>query len=128
VDTNDKKRYELLEQRPGVYYIRASQGHSLKSVESQDLLEEIKEPVTTPVIHGTSNKAWESIKIQGLSKMRRNHVHFAIGLPGDENVKSGMRKTSEVFIYIDVEKARTGTRFKLCNNFVGNGIFDSFPS
>lgn len=99
----------MTEVSPGQYSIRASQGHSLKSVEAKDLLEEIKEgTLTTPVIHGTTLAAWNSIKTQGLSKMNRNHVHFAVGLPDDKNVKSGMRKTSQVFIYIDVEKARKG--------------------
>jgi 2'-phosphotransferase len=64
--------------------------------------------LNTPVIHGTNFRAWKSIQNQGLSKMDRNHVHFAIGLPDDPNVKSGMRKTSQVFIYINVEKAKKG--------------------
>jgi 2'-phosphotransferase len=57
------------------------------------------------VIHGTRLQAWEHIKTKGLSTMNRNHVHFAIGLPGDSNVRSGVRKSSQVFIYIDVHKA-----------------------
>ena len=39
-------------------------------------------PITDPsaypvVVHGTYSKAWEQIRKQGLSKMRRNHIHFA---------------------------------------------------
>lgn len=105
VDTNDKKRFELKEEN-GTYYIRASQGHSLKTVETKDLLVPITEALSTPVIHGTNKQAWLSIQKQGLSKMNRNHIHFAIGLPNDPKVKSGIRKSSHVFIYIDVEKAR----------------------
>lgn len=66
------------------------------------------EVMTTPVIHGTNLEAWKSIQTQGLSKMTRNHIHFAIGLPNDPKVKSGMRKQSQVFIYINVEKAKKG--------------------
>lgn len=106
VDTNDKKRYELT-LIDDVYFIRASQGHSIKIVESKDLLEEVHE-ISTPVIHGTTLSAWASIKSQGLSAMTRNHIHFAIGLPDDPNVSSGVRKTSDVFIYINVQEAIKG--------------------
>lgn len=88
--------------------MRASQGHSLKKIRADDLMEAITEPMDTPVIHGTTLQAWDQIKRQGLSKMGRNHIHFAVGLPDDPNVKSGIRKSSQVFIYIDVDKARQG--------------------
>lgn len=107
VDTNDKKRYELT-QMNDAWYIRATQGHSLEKVVADQLLEQITGPLDTPIIHGTTQKAWKSIQKQGLSKMNRNHIHFAIGLPDDPNVMSGIRKSSEVFIYIDVDKARQG--------------------
>ncbi|KAI8078084.1 phosphotransferase KptA/Tpt1 [Gilbertella persicaria] len=106
VDANDKKRYELTQSPTGEYLIRASQGHSLKTVVSKDLLESVTAPLETPVIHGTTQAAWQTIKKDGLSKMGRNQIHFAVGLPGDPKVQSGIRETSEVFIYIDVEKAR----------------------
>ncbi|KAG2233687.1 hypothetical protein INT48_009431 [Thamnidium elegans] len=118
VDTNDKKRYQLTEIE-GEYFIRANQGHSLKTVEAKDLLQEIQEDIS-PVIHGTSLKAWESIKEQGLSKMNRNHIHFAAGLPNDKGVISGMRNSSQVYIYINVSKARSdGVIFyKSSNNVI----------
>jgi len=37
--------------------------------------------------------------------MNRNHIHFSVGKPGENEVISGMRNTSEVLIYIDTEKA-----------------------
>lgn len=120
VDTSDKKRYELLQLPCGQYKIRASQGHSLQSVVSDKLLQPISAcDHNTPVIHGTHLHAWQQIKTQGLSKMNRNHVHFAIGLPDDPNVKSGMRKSSQVFIYIDTHKAmQDGMRFYRSKNGV----------
>jgi len=36
--------------------------------------------------------------------MNRNHVHFAIGYPQDDNVISGMRKKCEIFIELDLKK------------------------
>ncbi|KAI7900447.1 phosphotransferase KptA/Tpt1 [Cokeromyces recurvatus] len=127
VDTNDKKRYELSELPPtsNNWFIRASQGHSIKSIDSNELLEEITDKIDTCVIHGTNLQAWQHIKEKGLSKMNRNHIHFAVGLPGDPNVKSGIRKTSEIFIYIDTEKARQdGIIFYRSKNHVilSNGI------
>lgn len=76
-------------------------------MKAEDLLEVVTE-LTTCVIHGTTMKAWEHIKTQGLSVMNRNHIHFAVGLPNDPNVSSGMRKTSDVFIYINLQAAQKG--------------------
>ncbi|KAI8358422.1 phosphotransferase KptA/Tpt1 [Blakeslea trispora] len=119
VDNNDKKRFELAQPAADEYLIRASQGHSLKTVASDNLLDLITAPLKTPVIHGTTRKAWELIKQKGLSTMNRNHIHFAIGLPGDAKVKSGIRKTSDIFIYINVEKAKNdGILFYKSNNDV----------
>jgi len=60
------------------------------------------------VIHGTYYRFWNAIKSNGLSRMRRNHIHFATGLPGDSQVISGMRQSAQVLIYIDVRKAIHG--------------------
>lgn len=111
VDHNDKKRYELTEGSAGEWLIRANQGHSLKTIIPDSMLEKLTGPIDTPIIHGTSLQAWKQIKQKGLSKMNRNHIHFAIGLPNDPNVKSGIRETSEVFIYVNAEKARQGLHY-----------------
>lgn len=37
--------------------------------------------------------------------MRRNHIHFAKGLPTNDNVISGMRKDCQVYIYINLHLA-----------------------
>lgn len=57
------------------------------------------------IVHGTFLDAWKFIKETGLNSMQRNHIHFAVGYPGEEEVISGMRKTCEVFIELDVELA-----------------------
>lgn len=91
-------------------------------------------------VHGTTLAAWESISLccssfdhvvstetrrlekQGLSRMRRNHIHLASGRPGESGVISGqlevavrtctyteratgMRVSSQVLIFIDVVAA-----------------------
>ncbi|THU88847.1 phosphotransferase KptA/Tpt1, partial [Dendrothele bispora CBS 962.96] len=70
-------------------WIRANQGHSL-----------VKIPMA---VHGTSEKAWQSISASGLSKMARNHIHMAQGL-GVDGVVS-IRNNSRILIYVNVEKA-----------------------
>lgn len=37
--------------------------------------------------------------------MARNHIHFAIGMPGNNEVISGMRGSCDVVIEIDAAKA-----------------------
>jgi 2'-phosphotransferase len=41
------------------------------------------------VIHGTYKKHWPSIKTQGLCRMSRNHIHFALGEYNSSHVISG---------------------------------------
>ena len=53
VNSNDKKRFELTEEH-GVKLIRAVQGHSTKTVKTEDLLKPIMNPFEyNSVIHGT---------------------------------------------------------------------------
>lgn len=71
-------------------------------------------------IHGTFLKNWDDIKKKGLSRMKRNHIHFATGLPKDKSVISGIRKSAEVFIYINLRLAiREGLQFfRSANNVI----------
>ncbi|KAL7527275.1 hypothetical protein ACHAXR_001875 [Thalassiosira sp. AJA248-18] len=115
-----------------VLCIRANQGHSVKGLQPNQLLTPLtKEELSHPnlsIIHGTTRKAWEDhIQHEGLSRMKRNHIHFATGLPAppqssaadakkkqhncDDNKKnstttpiSGMRSSSEIYIYINGSK------------------------
>lgn len=51
--------------------------------------------------------------------MGRNHVHFAIGYPGDNQVISGMRKTCHIFIEVDIDRAmKDGIKFYISKNNV----------
>jgi len=119
---------------PKHYSIRATQGHSMKNIEAENLLTPIvlENPDTIPdtVVHGTFYGAWASIlRDGGLKKMSRNHVHFAMGpalkevLPsstGDDQGKggseageilyknqviSGMRSDAQILIYVDIRRA-----------------------
>ncbi|CAO3618810.1 unnamed protein product [Cunninghamella blakesleeana] len=61
------------------------------------------------VICGTTLANWSLIKqSEGLSKMNRNHIHLATGLPNYVSVQSGVCSSSQVYIYIDMENALNG--------------------
>lgn len=105
------------------YVIRANQGHSIK-VDTEGLLTPVTRDagnVPRIVVHGTDERAWSLIlRGGGLRRMTRNHIHFASGLPtgfktlsssSDDRVEdaapviSGMRMSSTVLIYIDINAA-----------------------
>jgi len=88
--------------RHTITHLRANQGHSCNvSIELERLTPEMIGRHFV-MIHGTTMDAWQKIKKDGLSKMTRDYIHFAKGLPGE--VKSGMRQSSQVLIYIDAAK------------------------
>jgi len=123
VDNNDKQRFTItsLDTPEGPKeFIRANQGHSIKTiqVEMQPITSATEYPT---IIHGTNTKAWKLIENdpKGLSRMKRNHIHFATGLLGEEGVISGMRHSCNVLIYIDLEKAlKDGVKFFKSENGV----------
>jgi 2'-phosphotransferase len=98
-----KQRYALRTADDGKAYIRANQGHSL-GVPDLDLV-----PITSAadapiVVHGTYYSAWTAIQKEGLKRMNRQHIHFAIGRPGQNGVISGMRTSAQVLIYLNVAR------------------------
>ncbi|KAG2179806.1 hypothetical protein INT43_003589 [Umbelopsis isabellina] len=131
VDTNDKQRFKMQQSADGLWWIRANQGHTLATIKVE--LQLIKEPLPS-CVHGTFSKNWQSIAIksdlvlqlesydtekQGLKRMSRNHIHFAPGMPGEDGVISGMRKSCDVFIYVDMARAiADGITFHLSSNQV----------
>eukprot|EP00937_MAST-01D_sp_MAST-1D-sp2_P007489 g7489.t1 len=93
----------------GALRIRANQGHTLRRVHDEALLTRVRGAAEAPVcVHGTYERAWRGptgIATAGLSRMARNHVHFATGLPGEDGVRSGMRGDVQLLIYVDVGAA-----------------------
>lgn len=125
VEGDSKQRYTLIqgpdETTPmagDVWWIRANQGHSMKDIKVE--LKPVLSATDIPMaVHGTTKVAWESIAVQGLSRRTRNHIHLAQGIPDDDGVISGMRKFSQVLIYINVQKALdAGITFFLSENGV----------
>jgi 2'-phosphotransferase len=120
-----KKRYDLLFEatsdatgaETGVWWVRANQGHSIKTVQLE-LQPVLSSADIAMAVHGTTLHAWQSISTQGLSKMSRNHIHLAQGIAGG-NIVSGMRNSSQIYIYIDIELAiSAGIKFFLSVNGV----------
>ncbi|XAR63177.1 2'-phosphotransferase [Bertholletia excelsa] len=119
VRKDNKQRLSLLEEN-GELFIRANQGHTIEIVETESLLKPILSAEEIPVcVHGTYKKFLESIKDQGLKRMKRLHVHFSCGLPTDGEVISGMRRDINVLIFLDVRKAlEEGMKLYISDNKV----------
>ena len=122
VSSNDKQRFSLYtDSATGILWIRANQGHTLRAVQDSELLTKITDPKDAPVcIHGTYYKVLPLILQSGLSRMKRNHIHFAPGFASEKGgVISGMRGDCEVAIYLDVPAAlRSGIKLYRSENGV----------
>lgn len=118
VNNNDKKRFST-RLKSNILQIRANQGHSLPVTEEGLLTMLTEETCPQAVFHGTYLSKLQLIQETGLSRMKRNHVHFAPKRPGDGSVISGMRKDCEVFIMVDTILAmRDGLKFYVSDNGV----------
>lgn len=99
VETNNKQRF-ILKTINGILEIKANQGHTISKITELSL--KVLDNVDCDIIHGTYLKHWKKIETEGLSRMRRNHIHFAKGL----NFVCGLRQSAELFIYINFNKAK----------------------
>lgn len=117
VTQNEKQRFTMETRADGQVYIRANQGHSHKSgqvVDPEMVYTKITEPLPY-CVHGTSRKAYESIRESGLNRMSRTHIHFA----SSPEAKSGFRATSTVLIHVNMNMAMNdGIDFFLSSNGV----------
>jgi 2'-phosphotransferase len=133
VATNDKQRFKLQNNSRKAYYnhndnidvddsdaadttilcIRANQGHTIKTIDPHLLLRKIspEELAAIPcIVHGTYPEPYQqSIQTQGLKRMKRTHIHFASGLPDNNDhgggvIISGMRKSCQIYIYVNAKK------------------------
>lgn len=116
VDTNDKKRFALNEDKTR---IRASQGHSI-NVDLQ------LEPIEPPDIlyHGTANQFLRFIVREGIKKMNRTHVHLSDTIYTAEKV--GTRHGEVIVIPIKAKMMhQDGFKFYKSENNVW--LTDSVP-
>ncbi|KAI5116350.1 hypothetical protein M0805_002255 [Coniferiporia weirii] len=128
VQHDAKNRYHLLfepmsvenDTSEEIWWIRANQGHSLQEVDLQ--FPEITDAGQVAMaIHGTTRAAWAKIEKEGLSPMKRAHIHLAQHFSHIKglNMDPGIRSRSEVLIYIDLDRAlRAGIKFYISSNGV----------
>ncbi|TYA78612.1 RNA 2'-phosphotransferase [Seonamhaeicola marinus] len=118
VATNDKKRFSFNADKTK---IRANQGHSLKTV---DL--ELK--AQTPpkfLYHGTVAKFIPEIRLNGLIKMSRQHVHLS--KDRDTAVKVGSRRGNPIILSIRaLDMHNSGKDFFISDN--GVWLTDHIPA
>ncbi|XP_064616854.1 uncharacterized protein LOC135480854 [Liolophura sinensis] len=118
VRRDSKKRFNLRDcPITGKRQIRANQGHSIQvKVDMQEIRTASEAP---EVLHGTSHINWNSIKKEGLSRQKRDHIHFAPSEHSPE-VISGIPKRCTVIISIDIGRAlRVGIPFfRSANNVI----------
>lgn len=109
VARNAKRRFAISEDG---LRIRASQGHSV-SVE----LEYPAVPPPELLFHGTVEKFLPAIRVEGLRKMDRHHVHLSQELATAQAV--GARRGKAVILTVEAGKMhREGARFHLSANGV----------
>lgn len=109
VVTNDKKRFVFSEDGTK---IRANQGHSI----SVDLQLHAQMPPET-LYHGTVAKSIAQIKVEGLQKMSRQHVHLSRDKATATIV--GSRRGSAIILSVNAAAMqRDGFEFYLSENGV----------
>lgn len=116
VETNDKQRFIFSDDYS---HIRANQGHSM----SVDL--GLQEKVPPGILyHGTATQNLESIKVKGLIKGSRNHVHLSSD--HETGVKVGSRHGEPVVLEIQaMNMYQAGLVFYLSEN--GVWLTDQVP-
>jgi len=118
VITNDKKRFSFNEDKTK---IRANQGHSLKTI-NLDLVAQ-----TPPefLFHGTVERFIPAIKLEGLQKMKRQHVHLS--LDKETALKVGSRRGKAIILVVRaLEMQNKGHKFYKSEN--GVWLTDVVPS
>ncbi|KAF7458394.1 Phosphotransferase KptA/Tpt1 [Cryptosporidium felis] len=134
VDNDCKRRFKIITEGERKF-IRANQGHSLPFIDDEKLLKRIivdsdLNIIERLIIHGTYLNKWESIKVNGLNRMSRSHIHFIsvndlklecsslqvkkfneftnlndlVSKLSNCKCVAGIRPTSEVLIFIDMAR------------------------
>lgn len=112
VNLDKKQRYTL---DVSNNRIRCNQGHSV----DVDLSMQTKTPPKY-LYHGTSKKAMECIKTEGIKPMSRNHVHLSADTETAENVGGRGKRGEPVILRIRAQDmmSELGTKFYISQNSV----------
>lgn len=110
VAENDKRRFALSDDG---LRIRASQGHSIRSVDLN--LTPVEPP--SQLFHGTVGQFLDGIRKQGLLKRSRNHVHLSADVEMARSV--GKRRGEPIVLIIDSQSMQADQhKFYLSENHV----------
>ena len=113
VDTDNKSRFSL-NFKGNKIFIRANQGHSSGNLNDNDMLTLLNEQISG-CYHATYSDNINSIKKNGISRMKRKHIHIA----ESDQAKSGKRSSCNVKIFINMELAiNDGIKFYRSENGV----------
>ncbi|XP_037940206.1 putative tRNA 2'-phosphotransferase [Teleopsis dalmanni] len=109
VESDQQQRYTL-KYNKGIraYEIRANQGHTIKTVQSDFCLKKVIDPYSIGTIaHGTYYRFWPKIKVNGLVRKSCSHIQFLVmdDSSTEETDVYGFPSNYEIYIYIDVKKA-----------------------
>lgn len=111
---NDNKSRFSLNFKGNKIFIRANQGHSSGNLNDNNMLKLLKEQIPG-CYHATYSIYLNSIKKNGISRMKRKHIHIA----ESDEAKSGKRSSCNVKILINMELAMNdGIKFYRSENGV----------
>lgn len=112
--SNDNKSRFSLNYKGNKYFIRANQGHSSGNLNDNNMLTLIDKQIEG-CYHATYVNNLDSIKKNGISRMKRKHIHIA----ESDEAKSGKRSSCDVKILINMELAMSeGIKFYRSENGV----------
>ena len=113
VDSDNKSRF-LLKSKGNKFFIRANQGHSSGNLNDNSMMTLLNKQIPG-CYHGTYSDNLNSIKKNGISRMKRKHIHIA----ESDQAKSGKRSSCNVKILINMELAMNdGIKFYRSENGV----------
>ena len=113
VDSDNKSRFSL-NFKDNKIFIRANQGHSSGNLNDNNMLFLLEKQIPG-CYHATYIKNLNSIKKNGISRMKRKHIHIA----ESDEAKSGKRSSCNVKILIYMELAiNDGIKFYKSENGV----------
>ncbi|MET8833809.1 RNA 2'-phosphotransferase [Micromonospora sp. NPDC004540] len=117
---NDKQRFAVERGPDGVDRIRASQGHSVP-------VDLGLTPATPPdrLFHGTSEAVLPAIRVEGLRRGRRHHVHLSPDVETAHRV--GTRRGGAVVILTVDAAAMAGNGFVFYRSANGVWLTDTVP-
>ena len=112
--SNDNKSRFSLNYKGNKYFIRANQGHSSGNLNDNSMMTLLNKQIPG-CYHGTYTDNLNSIKKNGISRMKRKHIHIA----ESDQAKSGKRSSCNVKILINMELAMNdGIKFYRSENGV----------